>query len=118
MQEAPLLWEIASEVNDTHIMIKGELSRFTLLPLWQALVLQEKRHFPYDKSLIWHFNEISHLDSAGFALLCDLLRQGENAQGQQIADCSPQFLTLADLFGLSPWVKGFLNPHHYINGNL
>lgn len=109
MQNAsPLHWDIQSEDCHTHIYIKGELSRFTLLPLWQVYAPKKGQCFSQDLPIIWHFGDIYHLDSAGFALLCDLLHQGENAPSQRIADCSQQFLTLTDLFGLTPWVKGFL----------
>ncbi|VEJ09825.1 anti-sigma-factor antagonist [Actinobacillus delphinicola] len=104
----PLCWDVITQDGNTHIYLNGELSRNTLMPLWDIYKKVEKEFFPPNPHIVWHFDKIVQLDSAGFALLCDFLHAGEQRGTQQIATCSPQFLTLADLFGLTSWMKGFL----------
>ncbi len=102
----PLTWDIQQDNQKVHCRIQGPLNRFTLAPLWQAL--EKQACFPQNVHYVWHLDKITHLDSAGFALLCDLLRFGEQQGTQSIVECTPQILTLADLFSLTPWLKAFL----------
>ena len=66
---------------------RQELSRNTLLPLWQqrASFLSEKQN---NQNLIeFDLTEINRIDSAGFALLCDFLH-----------DCEPVSYTHLDVY--------------------
>ncbi|URL02633.1 lipid asymmetry maintenance protein MlaB [Avibacterium sp. 20-126] len=104
-----LTW--AFEQNDDKITLRltGALSRKTLLPLWE----QRYSFLSADKiarqQVIWELADLTRIDSAGFALLCDFLHHCQTqAQMQIIQNAPEQFLTLADLLGLSKWIDPFL----------
>lgn len=104
-----LTW--AFEQNDDKITLRltGALSRKTLLPLWE----QRYSFLSTDKiahqQLIWELADLTRIDSAGFALLSDLIHHCQKQAHTQIIQNPPeQFLTLADLFGLSKWLNPFL----------
>ncbi len=69
--------------------------------------------------MVWELAGITRIDSAGFALLCDLIHlcQRLNVQRQVIAHAPVQLVTLADLFGLSEWITPFLQFDGKLNGN-
>lgn len=104
----PLHWDIKTRGKDTHISIEGELSRHTLMPFWNTYKKLGTAFFLTNPRIIWHLGKINQLDSAGFALLCNFLYVNEKKSMQQIASCSSQFLTLADLFNLRSWINIFL----------
>lgn len=102
----PLQWEVEQQGKIT-LRLRGELSRSTLLPLYQAI--QHHQLFPAEhssQSILLDLSDISRIDSAGFALLCELIHQGKQTQVHQIQLLNPpvQITTLADLFGLSDWI--------------
>ena len=71
------------------LQLSGELSRNTLLPLWQQRVffLSEKQN---NQSLIeFDLTEINRIDSAGFALLCDFLHDCEQLPNKKSAVDKP-----------------------------
>ena len=71
------------------LQLSGELSRNTLLPLWQqrASFLSEKQN---NQSLIeFDLTEINRIDSAGFALLCDFLHDCEQLPNKKSAVDKP-----------------------------
>lgn len=112
MQETQSLhWE--SQVNDGKmtLQLSGELSRNTLLPLWQqrASLLEGQLD---GQMIVWDLSQITRIDSAGFALLCDFLQHNQTlltkAQRQILQNPPSQLLTLADLFGLSDWIAQFI----------
>lgn len=115
MQQAKSLhWE--SDQNDDKITLrlKGELSRNTLLPLWQqrdSFLSERKTEKP---DVHWDLSQVTRIDSAGFALLCDFLRHNQmrlaNERKQILQNPPTQLLTLADLFGLSDWIAQFSKP--------
>lgn len=93
----------------------GELSRDTLLPLWQqrftVLSDQQIAH----QNVIFDLSMITRIDSAGFALLCELIHHVREVQDQNkmltVEHAPSQLLTLAELFGLEQWLSGFLQTH-------
>ena len=113
MQETQSLhWE--SQVNDGKmtLQLSGELSRNTLLPLWQqraSFLLEGQLD---GQMIVWDLSQITRIDSAGFALLCDFLQHNQTlltkAQRQILQNPPSQLLTLADLFGLSDWITQFI----------
>lgn len=113
MQETQSLhWE--SQVNDGKmtLQLSGELSRNTLLPLWQqraSFLLEGQLD---GQMIVWDLSQITRIDSAGFALLCDFLQHNQalltKAQRQILQNPPSQLLTLADLFGLSDWIAQFI----------
>lgn len=104
-----LHWDFSSNNDKICLSFSGELTRFTL-----SSVLKERHHFfakikNNSSIILWDFSELYRIDSAGFAFLCELLHQGESLSKNQMLINSPkQFLTLADLFGLSNWLSAFL----------
>ena len=113
MQETQSLhWE--SQVNDGKmtLQLSGELSRNTLLPLWQqraSFLLEGQLD---GQMIVWDLSQITRIDSAGFPLLCDCLQHNQTlltkAQRQVLQNPPSQLLTLADLFGLSDWIAQFI----------
>ena len=113
MQETQSLhWE--SQVNDGKmtLQLSGELSRNTLLPLWQqraSFLLEGQLD---GQMIVWDLSQITRIDSAGFALLYDFLQHNQTlltkAQRQVLQNPPSQLLTLADLFGLSDWIAQFI----------
>lgn len=113
MQETQSLhWE--SQVNDGKmtLQLSGELSRNTLLPLWQqraSFLLEGQLD---GQMIVWDLSQITRIDSASFALLCDFLQHNQTlltkAQRQILQNPPSQLLTLADLFGLSDWIAQFI----------
>ena len=113
MQERQSLhWE--SQVNDGKITLQlsEELSRNTLLPLWQQRASFLLEGQSSGQSILWYLTQITRIDSAGFALLCEFLQYNQTLlvkeQTQILQNPPSQLLTLADLFGLSDWIAQFI----------
>ena len=106
-----LKWDLIQNNDKIALQLSGELSRNTLLPLWQqrASFLSEKQN---TQSLIeFDLTEINRIDSAGFALLCDFLHDCEQLPNKKVRLINPleQLLTLADLVNLSHWISTFID---------
>ena len=116
--ENDLKWSAEQKGDRIRFRLSGELSRNTLLPLWhawregkqQASFLMTDRIF--DCHIVWDLAQIHLIDSAGFALLCNLVEDCNKTQSNDktlsLENPPPQLLTLADLFGLSDWIKPFI----------
>lgn len=112
----PLTWTAVQEQDKYILRFAGELSRSTLLPLLKeakqpdsflsATAIEEK-------NLVLDLSDLTRIDSAGFALLCELLKDSRQTKVRtiQLINVPEQIITLADLFGLSEWIDSFL-PHH------
>ncbi|WP_109079405.1 STAS domain-containing protein [Aggregatibacter kilianii] len=110
-QPQSLHWESQQNDGKITLRLKGELSRNTLLPLWQqraSFLLERKTE---ESDIYWDLSQVSRIDSAGFALLCDFLQHNQtrltNERKQILQNPPSQLLTLADLFGLSDWIAQF-----------
>lgn len=104
-----LNWELKQNDDKIALLLSGELSRNTLLPMWQqrAVFLSEGK---LNKPVIeWDLSQITRIDSAGFATLCDFLRACQQLPNKTVRLVNPptQLLTLADLVGLSDWIANF-----------
>lgn len=112
MPAQSLSWEWLANDDKITLRLNGELSRNTLLPLWQQRAAFFISAENYQK-VEWDLAQVSRIDSAGLALLCDLLRYKQNLAGQnkqqRLIHFSEQFLTLADLYGLSSWINQFIH---------
>ncbi|MDU8924022.1 lipid asymmetry maintenance protein MlaB [Pasteurellaceae bacterium LIM206] len=116
--EKHLTWAAAQDDDRMTLRLSGELSRDTLLPLWQELRQAGQRSsFLSPEQLVaqnieWDLSQVSRIDSAGFALLCDLIhfcRQTQQSGKTLVITHVPsQLLTLADLVGLSDWIAPFI----------
>lgn len=108
-QKTSLTWGL--EQNDDKIILRlgGVLTRDTLLPLWEQRSSFLSKIALGSQPIIWELQALTRIDSAGFALFCDYLYQMQKqGQPQQLVNVPKQLLTLADLFGLSHWIKPFL----------
>lgn len=107
-QEKRLQWAAFREDNQIVLQIIGELSRNTLLPLWQQRdsFLAQAQNLPIIR---WDLSQLERIDSAGFAFLCELIQQCQQSQPQMSLENVPeQLLTLSQLFGLQKWINPFL----------
>ena len=108
-----LKWDLIQNNDKIALQLSEELSRNTLLPLWQqrASFLSEKLA---NQSIIeFDLTNIKRIDSAGFALLCDFLHDCEQLPNKKVRLINPpeQLLTLADLVNLSHWIGTFIDHH-------
>ena len=106
-----LKWDLIQNNDKIALQLSEELSRNTLLPLWQqrASFLSEKLA---NQSIIeFDLTNIKRIDSAGFALLCDFLHDSEQLPNKKVRLINPpeQLLTLADLVNLSHWISTFID---------
>ena len=106
-----LKWDLIQNNDKIALQLSEELSRNTLLPLWQqrASFLSEKLA---NQSIIeFDLTNIKRIDSAGFALLCDFLHDCEQLPNKKVRLINPpeQLLTLADLVNLSHWISTFID---------
>lgn len=104
-----LNWELLKNDDKITARLGGELSRDTLQPLWS----QRDSFLSAAKNsalLIWDLTALTRIDSAGFALLCDLLQaaQTQSTAKVRLENAPKQLETLADLFGLSAWFSPFI----------
>ena len=108
-----LKWDLIQNNDKIALQFSGELSRNTLLPLWQqrASFLSEK--LANQSTIEFDLTNIKRIDSAGFALLCDFLHDSEQLPNKKVRLINPpeQLLTLADLVNLSHWIGTFIDHH-------
>lgn len=106
-----LKWDLIQNNDKIAHQLSGELSRNTLLPLWQqrASFLSEK--LANRSTIEFDLTNIKRIDSAGFALLCDFLHDSEQLPNKKVRLINPpeQLLTLADLVNLSHWISTFID---------
>lgn len=109
--EKSLTWEWLQNGDKITLRFYGTLSRDTLFPLWQQRAIF---FVPAEKyaNLEWDFAQMARIDSAGFALLCDFVQYAQQhspqIKHQKFIHYSDQLLTLADLYGLSDWIRQFI----------
>jgi uncharacterized protein HI_1083 len=113
MQETQSLhWESQVIDGKSTPQLSGELSRNTLLPLWQQRASFLLEGQSSGQTILWDLTQITRIDSAGFALLCEFLQYNQTLlvkeQTQILQNPPSQLLTLADLFGLSDWIAQFI----------
>lgn len=107
-----LKWDLIQNNDKIALQLSGELSRNTLLPLWQQRAsLSEK--LANQSTIEFDLTNIKRIDSAGFALLCDFLHDSEQLPNKKVRLINPpeQLLTLADLVNLSHWIGTFIDHH-------
>lgn len=112
-----LTWELEQNSDNISLLLIGELSRNTLLPFWEQRASFLSAEKIADKNVYWDLAQVTRIDSAGFALLCDCIGQALKVQKQGyrivLKNVPKQLLTLADLFGLSNWIATFIQ----VNGS-
>ncbi|WP_455483466.1 STAS domain-containing protein [Haemophilus parahaemolyticus] len=104
--ENTLQWSVSQNNESLVVQLKGELTRTTLRPLWEqrASFLSVKAN----QVIYWNLEQISRIDSAGFALLTELLNYYEKQTQISLIHVPQVFKTLAELYGLIDWVKQYI----------
>ncbi|WP_075321443.1 STAS domain-containing protein [Histophilus somni] len=109
MKENNLNWALEKNSDKMTLRIMGALSRDTLLPFLQQRDELLSSAELVGQQLVWELSEVNRIDSAGFALLSDFINELEKqVSSQKIHNAPIQLEILADLFGLSDWLKPFL----------
>ena len=110
--EKTLQWGVFQNNESQVVQLKGELTRATLLPLWEqrASFLSVKAN----QSIYWDLAQLSRIDSAGFALLTELLNHYEKQTKNGLIHAPEVVQTLAELYGLSGWIKQYLPENQYV----
>nr|WP_314741785.1 STAS domain-containing protein [uncultured Haemophilus sp.] len=104
--EKTLQWSIFQNNESQVVQFKGELTRDTLLPLWEqrASFLSVKAN----QGIYWDLGALSRIDSAGFALLSELLNHYGQQTKNSLIHVHESVFTLAELYGLSDWIKQYI----------
>lgn len=114
MQSQKILqWGVQQNNESLFVKLSGELTRNTLLPLWKqrASFLSPTSN----QHIYWDLKELTRIDSAGFALLVELLNFYRNSAPNCLIN-TPNFVkTLAELFDLDEWLAPFLINEKKIN---
>lgn len=108
----PLQWGVQQNNESLMVQLSGELNRDTLLPLWKqrASFLSPKAN----QHLYWDLKGLTSIDSAGFALLAELLNHYHKSTPCSLINAPESLLKLAELFDLSEWFASFLHsPSRY-----
>lgn len=108
-----LKWDLIQNNDKIALQLSGELSRNTLLPLWQQRAYFLSEQLANQSIIEFDLTNIKRIDSAGFALLCDFLHDSEQLANEEVRLINPpeQLLTLADLVNLSHWIGTFIDHH-------
>lgn len=102
----PLQWRIQQNNESVIIQLFGDLTRDTLLPLWQqrASFLSPKAN----QHLYWDLKNLQRLDSAGFTLLAELLNHYQKHNRSCLINTPDAIKSLVELFDLTEWFSPFL----------
>lgn len=100
-----LQWDISHNNESLMVKLKGELTRNTLLPLWKqrASFLSPTGN----QSIYWDLEALTRLDSAGFALLTEMLNHYGNITSNRLIHTPQTVFTLAELYNLDDWLKQY-----------
>ncbi|MFC0322683.1 lipid asymmetry maintenance protein MlaB [Gallibacterium melopsittaci] len=111
MSEIELRWQLEQFDQQAIVSLIGVLNRHTLLPLWQQrqqFVLRQNTELTNCQKIVWDLRQINHIDSAGFALLTELLTLNPVDQ-VELVNIPEQCLNLAALFSLKGWLEKYIN---------
>lgn len=107
-----LTWVIKQSDDKIILQLVGELSRDTLLSLWEQRASFLSKENIEKISLDIDLSEIVRIDSAGVALLCNLVQEYKTQFGNNVSillsNVPTQLITLVDLYGLSSWLTPYI----------
>ncbi len=112
---AKLTWSAIQNNDKIALRLAGELSRNTLLPLWNEWKRQQRFAVLSTSQMAahvieWDLSSLTRMDSAGFALFSELLYDIQKmAVSQKIINVPDELMTLAELFDLDNWLKTFID---------
>ncbi|QLB40209.1 MULTISPECIES: lipid asymmetry maintenance protein MlaB [Mannheimia] len=106
MPQKKLQWDVQQNNESLFVKLSGELTRDTLLPLWEqrASFLSPKT----TQRLYWDLKEITRVDSAGFTLLAELLNHYHKIIPNSLIHTPDSVRTLAELYDLNDWFEQFI----------
>ncbi|ERF78758.1 STAS domain-containing protein [Gallibacterium anatis] len=110
MSDDNLIWQLEQVEQQAVVTLNGILNRETVPQLWQQrqqFSLKANADLQSCQQLVWDLQQISHIDSAGFALLTELLLLNP-AEKVRLINLPEQCKNLAALFSLDQWL------HHYL----
>lgn len=103
--EKTLQWAVLQNNESLVVTLNGELTRNTLLPLWKqrASFLSPTGN----QQVYWDLAGLTHLDSAGFTLLAELLHHYGKQTPNYLIHVPEVVFTLADLYDLDEWLAQY-----------
>ena len=108
-----LKWDLIQNNDKIALQLSGELSRNTLLPLWQqrASFLSEK--LANQSTIEFDLTNIKRIDSAGlhYCVIFYMIVSSYQIKKVRLINPPEQLLTLADLVNLSHWIGTFIDHH-------
>ncbi|MBE2895010.1 STAS domain-containing protein [Spirabiliibacterium falconis] len=97
-------WRTAPTAIGAKLTLIGDLTRDSLLPLWQARETLTDTVECLDIELA----ELATLDSAGFALLCDIIHFYAQKSQVRLHHAPAILRDLALLYELNKWLDAFI----------
>ena len=104
--EKTLQWSVFQNNESQVVQLKGELTRATLCPLWEQRA--SFLHTNANQTLYWDLAQLARIDSAGFAFLTELLNHYGKQTKNGLIHVPEVIKTLAELYGLSDWIKQYI----------
>jgi phospholipid transport system transporter-binding protein len=97
-----------SESSDT-LQLIGNLTRTTLLPLWQQRMSLFKKTLSDHKSCLYiELNRLETVDSAGFVLICEIVHHYSEHYAVKLIDVPHLVKDFAELYDLDEWIKPYI----------
>ena len=103
--EKTLQWAVSQNNESVVVTLVGELTRNTLLPLWKqrASFLSPSGN----QQIYWDLAGLTHLDSAGFTLLAEMLNHYGKQTANHLIHTPKVIFTLAELYDLDEWLAQY-----------
>lgn len=103
-------WNVSHSEKGLHLQLNGDLTRSTLLPLWQrrASLFAENADLPAESCLYIELNHLETLDSAGFVLICEILHHYSQRNTVKLTAVPHLVQDFAELYDLEQWLTPFI----------
>ncbi|SMB88317.1 phospholipid transport system transporter-binding protein [Pasteurella testudinis DSM 23072] len=103
-------WNISNSEPGCCLQLKGELTRSTLLPLWQqrAALFAENAFLSPESCLYIELNHLQTVDSAGFVLICEILHHYSQYTTVKLRAVPHLVRDFAELYDLEQWLTPFI----------
>lgn len=107
-----LQWSVQKNHEHLLVMLSGDLTRDTLLPLWgqRASFLSPNE----GQDIYWDLKKLARIDSAGFVLLAEMLCFYQKKNQNCLVNTPDSVVALAELFNLQGWLNPLLLSHRHI----
>ncbi|MGV6988617.1 STAS domain-containing protein [Testudinibacter sp. P80/BLE/0925] len=103
-------WNVSQRQNSWSLQFSGELTRRTLLPLWQqrASLFAENAFSSPESCLYIELNRLQMVDSAGFVLICEILHHYSRQSRVKLVAVPHLVRDFAELYDLEEWLTPFI----------